>query len=64
MIDRLKHERIKPIVVVHEGIGIRQQMVEMGYGDLLGPDGIQTDYNDALHLAWEYLEDTSRRTGK
>lgn len=57
MIDRLKAEKIKPIVVVHEGIGIRRQMMEMGYGDLLGPDGIHTDFNDALHLAWEYLED-------
>ena len=57
MIDRLKHEKIKVIVVVNEGVGIRQQMVDMGYGDILTPDGIQTDYNVALHLAWEYLED-------
>ncbi|MFW2365838.1 MAG: SulP family inorganic anion transporter [Desulforhopalus sp.] len=55
MIDRLQYEKIKPIVVVNEGVGIREQMVTMGYGDLLGMDGIQTDYNDALHLAWEYL---------
>ena len=59
MIDRLQYEKIKPIVVVNEGIGIRQQMVAMGYGDLLGPDGIQTDYNDALHLTWEYLHNDS-----
>ncbi len=58
MIDRLKNENIKPIVVVNEGIGIRQQMIKMGYGDLLGSDGIHTDYNDALLLAWEYLEDS------
>lgn len=57
MIDRLKFEGIKPIVVVKENVGIRQQMFDMGYGDLLGPDGIHTDYNDALHLAWEYLEE-------
>ncbi len=56
MIDRLKHDNIKPIVVVNQGIGIRQQMMTMGYGDLLGADGIQTDYNVALQLAWEYLE--------
>jgi SulP family sulfate permease len=56
MIDRLKTENIKPIIVVNEGIGLRQQMLAMGYGDLLGADGIHTDYNDALHLAWEYLE--------
>ncbi len=56
MIDRLQHEKIKAIVVVNEGVGIRQQMFSMGYGNLLGPDGIQTDYNAALHLAWEYLE--------
>ncbi len=55
MIDRLKSEDIKPIVVVSEGVGMREQMKKMGYGDLLGADGIQTDYNDALHLAWEYL---------
>ena len=57
MIDRLKRENIKPIVVVNEGEGIRRQMFDMGYGDLLGVDGIHTDYNDALHLAWEYIED-------
>ena len=32
-------------------------MIAMGYGSMLGADGIQTDYNDALQLAWEYLED-------
>lgn len=57
MIDRLKNEDIKPIVVVKEGVGIRQQMIDMGYGDLLGADGIHTEYNDALLLAWEYLEE-------
>ncbi len=55
MIDRLRNEKIKTIVVVNEGIGIRKQMVDMGYGEILTPDGIQTDYNVALHLAWEYL---------
>lgn len=57
MIDRLKNEKIKPIVVVNAGLGIKKQMMSMGYGDLLGSDGIQTDYNVALHLAWEYLEE-------
>ncbi|MFT5697155.1 MAG: SulP family sulfate permease [Desulforhopalus sp.] len=57
MIDRLKYEDIKPIVVVREGMGIHQQMLDMGYGDLLGMDGIQVDYNAALHLAWDYLDD-------
>jgi len=56
MIDRLHNEKIKPILVVNEGVGIRQQMIAMGYGDLLGPDGLHTDFNDALHLAWEYLD--------
>ena len=56
MIDRLIYEKIKPILVVNEGVGIRQQMMAMGYGDLLGSDGIHTDFNDALHLAWEYLD--------
>ena len=59
MIDRLRQESIKPILVVKQGQGIRRQMLEMGYEDLLGPIGIQTDYNDALHLAWEYLADGS-----
>lgn len=59
LIDRLRNERIKPIVVVRPGVGIRQQMMEMGYGDLLGADGMQTDYNDALLLAWEYLDSSS-----
>ena len=57
MMDRLKNENIKPIVVVKEGVGIRQQNIDMGYGDLLGADGFHTDYNDALLLAWEYLEE-------
>jgi len=57
MIDRIKNENIKPIVVVREGVGMRKQMLDMGYGDLLGLDGIQVDYNAALHLAWEYLDD-------
>ena len=56
MIDRLIYEKIKPILVVNEGVGIRQQMMAMGYGDLLGSDGIHTDFNAALHLAWEYLD--------
>ena len=56
MIDRLINEKIKPILVVNEGVGIRQQMMAMGYGDMLGPDGLHTDFNDALHLAWEYLD--------
>jgi len=60
MIDRIKYEKIKPIVVVREGVGIRKQMLDMGYGDLLGLDGIQVDYNAALHLAWEYLDDHNK----
>ena len=59
MIDRLRNEKIKTIVVVNEGVGIRKQMVDMGYGEILTPDGIQTDYNVALHLAWEYLGEGS-----
>ncbi|HSL41640.1 MAG TPA: SulP family inorganic anion transporter, partial [Desulforhopalus sp.] len=64
MIDRLKNEGIKPILVVREGEGIRRQMVAMGYSDHLAPDGIQTDYNVALQLAWEYLEEEVDRKGK
>jgi SulP family sulfate permease len=57
MIDRLKYEKIKTIVVVREGVGIKTQMLNMGYENLLGADGIQVDYNVALHLAWDYIED-------
>jgi SulP family sulfate permease len=57
MISRLNDEHIKPIVVFKNGMGMRKQMIAMGYGSMLGADGIQTDYNDALQLAWEYLED-------
>ena len=64
MIDRIKYEKIKPIVVVREGVGIRQQMLDMGYKDLLGLDGIQVDYNAALHLAWEYLDDHNTKSSK
>lgn len=64
MIDRLKNEGIKPILVVREGEGIRRQMVAMGYSDHLAPDGIQTDYNVALQLAWEYLEEEESPKGK
>lgn len=56
MLSRMKSEQIKPIVVFRNGLGIRRQMIAMGYGDLLGADGIQSDYHDAVHLAWEYLE--------
>lgn len=55
MIDRLLNEKIKPIVVVREGVGMREQMMKMGYGNLLGADGIHAEFNDALHLAWEYI---------
>lgn len=57
MISRLNDEHIKPIVVFKNGSGMRKQMIAMGYESMLGADGIQTDYNDALQLAWEYLED-------
>jgi sulfate permease, SulP family len=56
MIDRLKSQQIKPILVVREAVGIRRQMLAMGYADLLGADGLQTDYNVALHLAWDYID--------
>ncbi len=36
---------------------MRKQMLDMGYDDLLRVDGILVDYNAALHLAWEYLDD-------
>ncbi len=55
MINTLNGEHIKSIVVFKNGAGMRKQMLDMGLGELLGVDGIQTDYNDALQLAWEYL---------
>ncbi len=55
MINTLSSEGIKCIVVFKNGAGMRKQMLAMGLGDVLGIDGIQTEYNDALQLAWEYL---------
>ena len=57
MISSMRSEQIKPIVVFRDGMGMRKQMIAMGYDSVLGIDGIQTDYNDALQLAWEYLDD-------
>ena len=55
-ISNLHDEGIKPIIVFRDGAGMRKQMLALGYGEILGQDGIQTEYNDALQLAWEYLE--------
>jgi hypothetical protein len=38
MIDHLKQEKIQPTLAVRQEEGIRRQMLEMGYGDLLGSD--------------------------
>ncbi|MFZ7125534.1 MAG: SulP family inorganic anion transporter [Desulfobacterales bacterium] len=56
MIDRLKKQGIKPILAVREGIGLKRQLMDMGYGDLLGAGGIQVDYDVAVHLAWDYVD--------
>jgi hypothetical protein len=41
---------------VHDGVVLRQEIMSMGYGNLLGTDGIQSDYNVTLHQSWNYIE--------
>ncbi len=64
MIQRLKQQEIKTILVVRQGIGLRRQLMDLGYGDLLGADGIQVDYTVAVHLAWEWVEHHFTTAGK
>ena len=66
MVDKLKNDGIKPILVVTEGLGLRRLMIGLGCGDLLGEDGIQVDYHKAVQLALAYLRETtpSRRRGE
>jgi len=56
MVDRLNHDKIKPILVVKKGLGIRRQLEKMGYTNLLGSDGVQTDYQVALDIARKHLD--------
>jgi len=66
MVDKLKNDGVKPILVVTEGLGLRRLLIGLGCGDLLGEDGIQVDYHKAVQLALAYLRETtpSRRSGE
>jgi len=64
MIDKLKKQGIRPILVVTEGIGLRRQLMDLGYGDLLGEDGIQVDYPTAVQLALEQVRGAGRGRGR
>jgi SulP family sulfate permease len=48
MVDKLKNDGIKPILVVTEGLGLRRLLTGLGCGDLFGDDGIQVDYHKAV----------------
>lgn len=64
MVSNLHDKGVKPIVIFKNGAGMRKQMLGMGYGEILGADGIQDDYNVALQLAWEYLAMAREKEGK
>jgi hypothetical protein len=55
MVERLKKDGIKSILVVTEGLGIRKLLIGLGCGDLLGADSIQVDYHKAVQVALAYL---------
>jgi hypothetical protein len=58
MVDKLKKDGIKPILVVTEGLGLRRLLTGLGCADLFGEDGIQVDYHKAVQLALAYLKAT------
>jgi SulP family sulfate permease len=64
MIERLKKDGIKSILVVTEGLGIRKLLIGLGCGDLLGADGIQVDYHKAVQVALAYLRETPSPRGR
>ena len=66
MVDKLKNDGIKPILVVTEGLGLRRLLIGLGCGDLFSENGIQADYHKAVQLALAYLRKTtpSRRRGE
>ncbi len=55
MVDNLKGEGIKPILVISEGVGLDRLLRGLGCSDIFGSDGIQVDYNKAVQLARDYL---------
>jgi SulP family sulfate permease len=57
MIDRLKSEEIKPLLVMPEDKKLDEQILKLGLGQMLGNDGIHYNYEDALQLAFEYISD-------
>jgi SulP family sulfate permease len=58
MVERLKKDGVKPILVVTEGLGLRRMLNGLGCADLFGEDGIQVDYHKAVQLALAYLKAT------
>ena len=58
MVDKLKKEGIKPILVVTEGLGLRRLLNGLGCGDIFGEDGMQVDYNKAVQVALAHLRPT------
>jgi hypothetical protein len=64
MVERLKKDGIKSILVVTEGLGIRKLLIGLGCGDLLGADGIQVDYHKAVQVALAYLRETPFPRGR
>jgi SulP family sulfate permease len=64
MVERLKKDGIKSILVVTEGLGIRKLLIGLGCGDLLGADGIQVDYHKAVQVALAYLRETPSPRGR
>ncbi|MCR5219505.1 MAG: SulP family inorganic anion transporter [bacterium] len=61
MLSGLIHERIKPIIIFKNDTAMYNQMIDLGYGKLLGEDGIQSNYNSALNLAGKYLEEIHQK---
>jgi SulP family sulfate permease len=58
MVDKLKSEGIKPLLVVTEGLGLRRLLNGLGCGDIFGEDGMQVDYNKAVQVALAHLRKT------
>lgn len=51
MVEKLKAEGIRPILVVNEGVGLDRILKDLNCAEIFGEDGIQTDYRRAVELA-------------
>ncbi len=51
MVEKLKAEGIRPILVVNEGVGLDRVLANIGCAEVFGKEGIQTDYRRAVELA-------------